>query len=824
MNQIKQHSNQWYEIKSKLFGATDCASLLGHGYDNPDQIISNKVNKIDNRTVDYDPDTLKYMLRGTRYEPIVKSLYEKRHNVKIHETGLKIHPTYNWITASPDGLYYDDEKNPVLTEFKVRYDISHQSVPYKHWIQMQVQMEVWNIDKCIYCSNLLEEFTSEDEYRLEINRYSGAFGGSNHGIFTDDDGTHYWRLKEYQETVVLRDRDFFSRSLSVWNKAWDTIKKLCESGSNEQVAKKTKYDEDKVVVYPWMVNNYIRNDPLLDWLDMYGDKSLRDKTAGPFLSMIRTKHLEIASHVKSYFAKLYNQTGFIVNIDDNGHESYQTSDLTIEPDNITVSQQAVAKTREAIKNTVPIILNPCFSTDGPLGIKIEGHADLLIINRYIDTILGGEYSVDREDKYSLIRVKYSTINLRADGIHMLNNVKQKIYKAQLWLLNQALAKEQKYLSSQAYVIGRKYEYTRHSKKYKFNNAFEKVGVIDFSDDGVDAEYNNTLVCAINWLRHLRSPTSGLQYADPMNPSDLHPELYPNLKNHDDFPWSKYKKDIAIHIKDITLMYRCGPKVRDYVHQCGITKWTELKPDNIIFNAGKVKNQIMNFVKAQQEHYQPRQLDKIKVSAIEYYIDFEAISNMYDDFKTFPVAGDYSMIFLIGAVIVNNIKGTIQHHYYLIKKLDKKAEKNMVKDMLNDFKEICKPYNQKHIPLFFWGNAEKYMLDRALGKELNEYNLTLIDLCKIFRESSIIFPGQFGYGLKEVANIMQSNGMIQTKWEENEINNGLTAMVEALKHYQYRSDPVLANLYFKDVIHYNYVDCKVLQEIVYYFRTKNDTDE
>jgi hypothetical protein len=196
----------------------------------------------------------------------------------------------------------------------------------------------------------------------------------------------------------------------------------------------------------------------------------------------------------------------------------------IEPDKVKVSAAAVEATRAAIRNRVPVIMNACFSCQSGIdGVTIQGVADMLVLNVYVDHIFGGEYCLGREDMYCVVKIKYSTIDLRADGTYLLNNDKQKVYKAQSWLLNKALAKEQGYLCPQSYVIGRKYQYTQRGTKHNIGSAFGKLGVIDFNE--IDAPYNQMGIEAIEWLKYVRTPEVAAQ--DPLSPGIS--ELFPNMK-------------------------------------------------------------------------------------------------------------------------------------------------------------------------------------------------------------------------------------------------------------------------------------------------------
>lgn len=801
-NQVKQHSKLWYKLKSFYFGANDCASILGHGYNTVDQVIS---DKIQNKS-GLDAEVTKFMEKGTRYEPVVKKLCEIRNGINILETGLKHHNQYHWLTASPDGYFIKSDGTKSLVEFKVRSVLSDGSIPYKFWIQMQIQMAVWGIERCLYCENIIDEFPDENTYNVAISHYPGANGDFNHHGHNE----YYWRLREYREIEVEYDPNFFAQAIKQLEQTWKQIRAgRCKTRSTQSLSApepvtKKAHTESPLTIYPWMINNYIRNDKILDWLNLYGDPELKDQHIQPFLTMIKNKHLEFGSLVRNYIKTQYNEEGFIVDIDYMSSEHFMSDKVTIEPHKLSVSNKSISDTTEAMKKYTPIIMNPCFSFMYQ-NVEVRGHADMIILNHYIDKIFSIA-TPDPPDQYSLVSIKFATINQRTDGIHLLNNSKQKIYKAQLCLLNKALG-----INSRAYIIGRKYDYTSKGEKFKLNNAFESIGVVDFSKDGIDYEYNELINQAIKWQQTIHQPSMKSYHPLDISKHQQY-DLLPNMKNHTDYPWSEYKKHIAKTIGEITLMYRCGTKLRKQALENGICKWTDLVVNTDQINGFIKKNttdKLVNYCLPNGNH--PK---------IECFIDFEAIGNTYDDFKTFPVASDYAMIFLIGVVVVDHTTQSSKYYTYIIDQLDKKAEKRMILKMLDDMNTLCQ--QQPYIPLIFWGNAEKYMLERALKQEeLQKFPILMVDLCKLFREQQIIYPGQFSYGLKEVATVMHRHKLIQTQWKHGDICNGLNAMVEGIKNLAHRNDACLAREFYREVLDYNYVDCKVMSEIIQHLREQSN---
>ena len=853
MNSVKQLSKLWFRMKARMFGANDCASILGYGFQTRAAVIENKVSM---KEQEFSPEQIERMKKGTIYEDVVRNRWAERHHKIVKPTGLKVHNVLKFLTASPDGYCRDGD---FLVEFKVRSELSDGSVPYKYWIQMQIQMEVWDKMSCAYCENIVTEFPTEHEYLIETKKNPGH----GHGVLTDDTGnTRYWRLTEFRELVVERNQLWFENTcLPQLSTAWDEITKgrmtqgsqrstrsngidaMMEPLDNPDILfrkksrgkkrkapqetsqqKRQKIDDG---VYPYMISNFIRKDPLLDWLGKYGNPDEKDATSSPFLSMIRRKNREFSSLVKTFIKTTYSHlNGFIYDVDENPVEPLQLGTVSIEPDFIKVTDENVERTKKAMKEHVPVIFNPCFNVKVPsYAHPISGRSDMIVLNKYIDQVFGQEVSADDENKYSLISFRYATINQTADGEHMLNNDKQKVYKAHLWLLNAALTLTQEYASTRAFVVGRKYERTRKGIKHKIDNAFGGIGVVDFSEN--DLQYEEMCQNALEWVAKIRTEESSSW--NPREPQEDLSELYPNMKNHNDYPWHGYKLDLAREIRDITLMHKCGPRVRQYAHDQGVTQWTDLTEDSIVYKKGVMKQQICDFLSVnidteQKRHGTTPALTRKGLPCFEVYGDFEGTGNMYDDFSTFPKAGDKAMVYLIGLVIRYNINNTTEYRSFIADKLEKKSEKDIFDQMFTCFDELCIKYEQDFVPFYYWSNAENYMLNRALGASefsKRKESMYMVDLCKQFREAKIIFPGQFGYGLKEVAKIMYNAGLIQTMWKETDISSGVNAMIEGIKNYECRQDERLKRQFFADVVEYNYVDCKVMEEMLDYFRREEN---
>ena len=90
----------------------------------------------------------------------------------------------------------------------------------------------------------------------------------------------------------------------------------------------------------------------------------------------------------------------------------------------------------------------------------------------------------------------------------------------------------------------------------------------------------------------------------------------------------------------------------------------------------------------------------------------------------------------------------------------------------------------------------------------------IDLLKYFKEEPITIQGCFGYGLKEIVKQLYNHELIMDKWQDD--TDGLEAMVQIMKtseDAEKKKIPIKRYTEIKKIIYYNYMDCKVITDIL-----------
>jgi hypothetical protein len=1051
--QIKQHSPEWYSIRETLVTASKVAGYLECSQYGPPiskselletlnpvsnetkdkakakkgNVASAKKNKID---MPVPQDNNMATAFGILHEDVARLKLEKRYGIQIHELGLTIHNDYKWLGASPDGIFVvkdlegfgiEPNQQPVcLVEIKCPYNrqITHK-IPFEYWAQMQIQMEVWNIDYVLYSENIF----------------------SKNPDVTDPADLQVGDLEQFWDVVVQRDRHWFQRIVPILQQ------------NKQRLTKEKRLFWDNSF-NPNQIRNWINNDPLLDWLDRYNhldpnlykrDPAKKYDLAKFASQQTRLFHKEILDYFAlvglpvvnvalTWYERVRPTIGNHGNHGNHGSHANNSSTMTA---NSLVTEPIIYKsygkhalTMKALFNRVPIIADAILVDESN---NRWGKADLLVREDYLDKLFAihpsdisnsnishnndnarndGEHSQNVVNyKYYVVLTRFASLRLTADGVHMLNDSKQKLYKAYISFLTDCLPADLR--SENGFIIGRKAAWVKQSKSFKKEGFSESLGQVSLTDR--DAGVPLLVEASIVWLKRLKQegqnwrPEGELMLIDSLpvasltagasdsriasskqpEPSEFCPaklvfprlfskrlsernnkkrkqspkekvdsdnddeateklddedtteklddedateklddedateklddeeateshqqkrrrtqknlsslltvkrpiELCPNMKNKNDHPWHNAKKRIAKQTGEITDILNIGPDKRNkMITEGNITRWTDIKPEDLVTYKISDKGCVENILRANQKGLLigfdevkdnlPRRYD------IECFVDFETVtdlnerigselfdsspgiksvqtvsssesSNSKNKDKGIGLDSQPNIIYMIGCYVRNYKTNKDEYLNYLIRTIDPVNEQRILTDWMNDLNKIFGASNSENesggslrrIPVYHWSPAEVVQLRRvkkSYGSKIRNFinRMKFIDLYKIFKEARVGIPGAFGYGLKTVAKSLHSLGKIANTWEEN--LNGADAMVaawylngsaalsnkkisglrtverlsEELKDAAKEEQPSDLDKLAKEIILYNYYDCKVMEEIVEFTRQYN----
>ena len=175
-----QQSEAWHKEKRNLLTASEFSSILDS---NRLSVLRSKINisnSINNQSTVFITNSdgkLNPMAWGMRYEPVVRSVYEKEFGCKVFSgVGRIQHKTYKGLAASPDGIVEDGCRAGRLIEIKAPSSrvLEEDLVPYEYYCQMQIQMEVLDVDSVDYCECRIAHVKSWDNLVLSGPNWIGA--------------------------------------------------------------------------------------------------------------------------------------------------------------------------------------------------------------------------------------------------------------------------------------------------------------------------------------------------------------------------------------------------------------------------------------------------------------------------------------------------------------------------------------------------------------------------------------------------------------------------------------------------------------------------
>jgi hypothetical protein len=502
-----------------------------------------------------------------------------------------------------------------------------------------------------------------------------------------------------------------------------------------------------------------------------------------------------------------------------------------------ITDDSVAKTIELMNAGVPVIHSAPVVNETN---HTRGIIDLLVRSDYVDKIMVTPPEIVQcgspnlcgspSYHYIVIDIKFSTLPLAADGIHLLNSSNYPAYKAQCLIYTQAVGLIQGYTSDTACILGRRWKRTQKGVTSRSDLCLERLGVIDYA--GYDKRYVEQTEDALQWVRDVRK--FGKTWS--LNPPSR-PELYPNMCI-DSEQYNTEKGQIADLLGEITSVWYCGVKNRKKAIEQGVTSWRDERCTSAIMGINGTRaptiDAILNINRQNVVQLLPHRVTnnahKWKKISNDMYVDFETLSDIFSSFTDLPRQQCTEMIFMIGVWYQNNsdIESAPWSYTNFVCNSATYDEEFRI---MNEFGQFVKEQNNPRLWYWyadqrFWKSAENRQFDIACDDDDEKRNdvvsdwkdMRWCDMYDIFKQEPIVIKGCFKFGLKPIAKAMAGHGMITTKME-SECDSGMMAMVKAWQCYNAEEDPANCDI-MRDIAKYNTFDVKVMWDIMQYLRANH----
>lgn len=206
--------------------------------------------------------------------------------------------------------------------------------------------------------------------------------------------------------------------------------------------------------------------------------------------------------------------------------------------------------------------------------------------------------------------------------------------------------------------------------------------------------------------------------------------------------------------------------------------------------------------------QQKKLFKEQIHENRIYLDIEYVNDVYDDFDSFPISKDNSMIFMIGLVDKNE-----KYTNFTTNTLTIQEERKILKQYIDALKSRIQ--KNECLYIYHWSNADYNLIMKRLRKYndlFNEYNrdcekfIKYIDLLKIVKNTIQLESYSLKYVVKKLLK----------KDYDTDCQNGFDAMTSIIvKNMEItkRNDSLLKYPMTQDIIKYNKLDTVLMNDII-----------
>jgi hypothetical protein len=569
--------------------------------------------------------------------------------------------------------------------------------------------------------------------------------------------------------------------------------------------------------------NWVEEDPLLDWLDLFGEaKGFTRDTTDPrtdFGRFVMGKGIEFERVVLRALGERHSIA------------------VIAQDRSAARSEDTVRRTWEAMSKGAKIlaqapIWNPQSQTYGIIDLAIRSD---VLAELFPDLLSAKDARAPAPGipgsawHYRVVDIKFTGLHLLKDGHATSEHLK---YAVQVFIYNDALGRLQGLTPPCAYLLGRGWE----QLKLRGRSAFERLSRVDHNHvlkHGDSLEKVARQGC--DWVRRVRAEGRAWNVL----PAPSVPELWPNMRHTEDAPWSGAKKKIGFELEDLTLLPRVNPSRRSEAHASGLRRWTDpacsasrlgittpaysalleavieanhsAKDGPVVFPARVTENEGLWRTKA----------------PVEFFVDFETTSDLEDDFTTFPRRGGQPLIFMIGCGH-STPSGAWEFRVFTADRLEEPSEARILRGWLEHMNSACRPAGctLAQARLYHWSPAEVSTLQSAYNSAAVRHGLPKGDvlpwvdlLANVAKAQPIGVRGAFGYGLKAITKAMHQHGLIPTVWGDGP-TDGLGAMVGAwwCNAEARRGGGSMRDLeLMRQIEAYNRVDVEAMRDILSWLR-------
>lgn len=581
--------------------------------------------------------------------------------------------------------------------------------------------------------------------------------------------------------------------------------------------------------------NYSQDEHLLDWLKLFGERNgFKSDEKYPDFDQ-RTDFSRFVMEKGILFEKA------IANYLSCGLDLHEiNSDGVQEP-----FQSLYSQTITAINSGAELIYQPAMIH---YPSKTYGFSDFLIRSDKLKELFPENITLEESQipcsisgdnpwHYRVIDIKFATLNFLSGGDLSASQGSSWAYMHQIYIYNRALGAMQGYRPPGGYLLGRKWRQKIKGVELRSNNSLDRLGFVpDTTTSRSKGPLPESVESACLWLRELRSEGESWN----VFPEPTRPELRPNMTSINDQPWHRCKREIDDILKDLTGLWQVGVAKRNDANNIGILRRDQLGYTSGQLGVGgeKQSRKLQQIIdvnsKASKKTILPEKIIQCNQDwrindDVEFFVDFETVSDLDDDFTKIPESGGTPLIFMIGCGHVES--GEWVWSCFTTDSLCEASEAEVIEQWIAYMDDVISRLaaTEAKPRVFHWSHAEKSTFETAFNSAVNRHPDKVWNkpywydfLKNVIREEPVTVQGAFGFGLKAIATAMKKLSYIETGWDAGP-TDGLGAMVgawTAAREAKAKGIKLTETSLMEEIKKYNEVDCKVMMEIINYLRSEH----
>jgi len=242
----EQRTPEWFATRSNRITASECTKAFSTAtFSQRKELIESKLIVPNSQK----KATPRACLWGTEFEPIAKQIYQEQENIKeISDLACVIHPEYDFLGASPDGLILtDDNRRGRLLELKCpisRVFDEGTEIPKEYYHQMQMQLECTGLEECVYLETKFKVITYSEW--LDSPNKKGCYATRNNSIvYCNDLNTEewsskldnrlswnvvYWILEKTRSALITKDPEWLTTHIQEFKETWEEVLEYRKTG------------------------------------------------------------------------------------------------------------------------------------------------------------------------------------------------------------------------------------------------------------------------------------------------------------------------------------------------------------------------------------------------------------------------------------------------------------------------------------------------------------------------------------------------------------------------------------------------------------------